>query len=57
MKLLRDFLDSQEEHFTEGGKFEKLYPQIKPTKMLSIVVVIIKELKMFNKEYFIISRP
>ena len=26
MKLLRDFLDSQEKHFVKGGKFEKLYP-------------------------------
>jgi Na+-transporting NADH:ubiquinone oxidoreductase subunit B len=26
MKLLRDFLDSQEKHFIKGGRFEKLYP-------------------------------
>ncbi|MAD59988.1 MAG: NADH:ubiquinone reductase (Na(+)-transporting) subunit B [Myxococcales bacterium] len=26
MKLLRDFLDSQEKHFVKGGRFEKLYP-------------------------------
>ena len=26
MKLLRDFLDSQEKHFIKGGRLEKLYP-------------------------------
>jgi Na+-transporting NADH:ubiquinone oxidoreductase subunit B len=26
MKILRDFLDSQEKHFVKGGRFEKLYP-------------------------------
>jgi Na+-transporting NADH:ubiquinone oxidoreductase subunit B len=26
MKILRDFLDSQEKHFIKGGRLEKLYP-------------------------------
>lgn len=26
MKILRDFLDSQEKHFVKGGRFEKFYP-------------------------------
>jgi Na+-transporting NADH:ubiquinone oxidoreductase subunit B len=26
MKILRDFLDSQEKHFVKGGRLEKLYP-------------------------------
>jgi Na+-transporting NADH:ubiquinone oxidoreductase subunit B len=31
MKVLRDFLDKQEKHFTKGGKLEKLYPLFEAT--------------------------